>query len=93
MSSVTLKELEDLKMVIESLTDKQQVEVLRILKTHGVKLNNTKMGIFVNLTPLSLLVVREIQQKVRFINDREFMINSIEKQKEDYKNNLTANDL
>ena len=84
----TIKEMEELKTMIESLTDKQQVDILRILDKNSVKLNNNKMGIFVNLTPLSSDIITEIQQKVRFILDRENTLNAVEKQTADYKHAL-----
>jgi hypothetical protein len=87
---MTLKNLELLKSTIESLHPNHQVEILRILHNHGVKLNSSKSGICVNLTPLSPEILDELRLKVDFILVREQTLNDFEKQTEKYKTMTTS---
>ena len=88
MASTTLETLEKLKLSIEQLTPTHQVEILRILKEAGVKLNPSKFGIYVNLTPLSNEIVDKISKKVDFIMDRERTLNDFEKKTAECKTTL-----
>lgn len=85
MSSFTLEQLEYLKTSIETFSHANQVEILRILRDAGVKLNPSKFGIYVNFTPLSLEVLDTIMKKVEFIIDRERTLNDFEKKTAEYK--------
>jgi hypothetical protein len=87
---ITLKNLEQLKTAIESLQPNHQVEILRILHKHGVKINSSKSGICVNLTPLSSDILEELQLKVDFIRVREQTLDDFEKKTEEYKTMSTS---
>lgn len=87
---LTLKNLENLKSSIETLHPNHQIEILRILHNHGVKLNSSKSGICVNLTPLSPEILQELQNKVNFILVREQTLNDFEKKTEEYKTMTTS---
>jgi hypothetical protein len=87
---VTLKYLEQLKTTIETLQPNHQVEILRILHNHGVKLNASKSGICVNLTPLTTEILDELKAKVDFILIREQTLNDFEKKTEEYKTMTTG---
>ena len=86
--SQTLEELENLKTAIEKLTPTNQVEILRIFNDAGVKLNPSKFGIYVNLTPLSPELLEKVSKKVDFIMDRERTLNDFEKQTAEYKSSI-----
>ena len=87
---VTLKNLEHLKSTIESLHPNHQVEILRILHNHGVKLNSSKSGICVNLTPLASEILDELKLKVDFILVREQTLNDFERKTAKYKTMTTG---
>jgi hypothetical protein len=87
---ITLKNLEQLKTDIESLQPNHQVEILRILHKHGVKINSSKSGICVNLTPLSSEILEELKVKVDFIRVREQTLDDFEKKTEEYKTMSTS---
>jgi hypothetical protein len=87
---ITLKNLEQLKTAIESLQPNHQVEILRILHKHGVKINSSKSGICVNLTPLSSDILEELKVKVDFIRVREQTLDDFEKKTEEYKTMTTS---
>lgn len=88
MSVTTLEELEYLKSAIENLKPIHQVEILRIFHNAGVKLNPSKFGIYVNLTPLSSELLDAIHKKVDFITDRERTLYDFEKKTEEYKSSI-----
>ena len=87
---ITIKNLEQLKTSIESLQPNHQVEILRILHNHGVKINSSKSGICVNLTPLSPEILEELKTKVDFIMVREQTLNDFENKTNEYKTMTTS---
>jgi hypothetical protein len=71
-----------------------QVEILRILNKHNKEiLNENKYGIHINLSELSDDIVIEIKKYINYVNTQEININSIEQQKEDYKNTYFSKDI
>jgi hypothetical protein len=84
---ITNESLSSIKDKIEKMTKNNQLEVLKILKKYqGVKLNENKSGIFVNLSFLSRDILEEIDKYVNYVNDQENVINTIETQKQEFKN-------
>ena len=84
---ITNDSLSSIKDKIEKMTKNNQLEVLKILKKYqGVKLNENKSGIFVNLSFLSRDILEEIDKYVNYVNDQENVINTIETQKQEFKN-------
>lgn len=76
-----------MKDKIERMPKNNQVEVLKILKKYqGIKLNENKSGVFVNLSFLSKEILDEIDKYVCYVKDQETVINSIETQKQEFKN-------
>jgi hypothetical protein len=73
------------------MTKINQIEILKILKKHqNIKLNENKSGIFVNLSFLSKETIEEIDKYVNYVNDQEIDINTIETQKQEFKNTFFA---
>ena len=84
---VTNESLITIKDKIERMPKNNQIEVLKILKKYqNIKLNENKSGIFVNLSFLSKEILGEIHQYVNYVNDQENVINTIETQKQEFKN-------
>ena len=76
-----------LKNKIENMSKTNHIEILQILKKHqNVKLNENKSGVFVNLSFLSNELLEEINKYVTYINEQETVINTIETQKQEFKN-------
>ena len=72
-----------LKKDIEEMSKDRQVKILQILKSDTrTKLNCNKNGVFVNMTTLSLPVLRELHAFVAYVKEeeREFSIFEIQKQ-------------
>ena len=81
--------LEILKNKIESMEKQHHVEVLRIMKKNvGVKLNENKSGVFVNLSFLPKEIIDEIEAYVNYIDMQETSLNEGEIEKEKVKADL-----
>ena len=88
---VTNETLSLMKDKIERMPKNNQIEVLKILKKHqNIKLNENKSGVFVNLSFLSKEILEEIEKYVNYVNDQEMVINTIETQKQEFKNAFFA---
>jgi hypothetical protein len=87
MFQLTNESLSGIKDKIERMPKNNQIEVLKILKKYqNIKLNENKSGIFVNLSFLSKEILGEIDKYVNYVNDQENVINTIETQKQEFKN-------
>ena len=88
---LTNESLSLMKDKIEKMPKNNQIEILKILKKYqNTKLNENKSGIFVNLSFLSKDTLDEIDKYVNYVNDQETVINSIETQKQEFKNTFFA---
>ena len=86
MSEAT-ESLEEIKQKIESMSKIHQIEILRILKNApNAKLNENKSGVYVNLTLLPKDSLEELLTYVKYITDQEQTLNSVENQKNEFKN-------
>lgn len=84
-------DLTAIKDKIEKLNKNNQLEILSILRnTNGVKLNENKNGVFVNMSFLSRETLVELDKYVKYVYDQEKTLNEIEIQKQDYKNTFFA---
>ena len=91
MIQITNETLSSIKDKIERMPKNKQIEVLKILKKYqNIKLNENKSGIFVNLSFLSKEILEEIDKYVNYVNDQETVINTIECQKQEFKNAFFA---
>jgi hypothetical protein len=80
-------DLNAIKDKIERLGKNHQLEILSILKnTAGVKLNENKNGVFVNMSFLSRETLVELEKYVKYVCDQEKTLNDLEIQKQDFKN-------
>ena len=79
-------DLECIKQKIESLGKIHQIEVLRILKNSpGIKINENKSGVFVNLSFLPKPTIDNITQYMQYIQEQERTLQMIESQKNTFK--------
>ena len=80
-------DLAALKDKIERLSKTNQLEILSILKNaNGIKLNENKKGVFVNMSFLPEDTLAEIDKYVKYVYDQETTLNEFENQKQDFKN-------
>jgi hypothetical protein len=93
-NTFSTSELNQIRDTIEKMNKFNQVEILRILTKHDtVVLNENKYGVHINLTELDEDVINNIVLFIKYVNTQEQTLNSIEKQKENYKINFFSKDI
>ena len=89
-----IQNLELLKKKIESLNKNHQIEILKIFLENEIKVNENKSGIFINMSFLDTDILEKINKYLIYIQEQENNLNSLETQKEQFKNtyfNLKGN--
>ena len=87
VNDFSVSELNYIRETIENMNKFNQIEILRIFKKHSdVTLNENKYGIHINLSELPKNIIDEITTYIKYVTTQELTLNSIEKQKEIYKN-------
>jgi hypothetical protein len=81
-----INNLEKLKKSIELLNKHHQIEILQILTKNLCKINENKSGCYVNLSFLNEEIIDEIVKYVDYVEDQEESLNTVEYQKEEFKN-------
>ena len=86
--------LNNIRESVETMNKFNQIEVLRILHLHKeVIINENKYGIHINLSELKTEIIDELNNYIKYVNTQEITLNSIEKQKENYKNTYFSKDI
>ena len=94
INNFSISELNYVRDSIENMNKFNQVEVLRILTKHKeVTINENKYGIHINLSELSKDLLDEMNIYINYVKTQEITLNSIEQQKEDYKNTYFSKDI
>ena len=94
INNFSVSELNYIREIIENMNKFNQIEVLRILNKHkDVILNENKYGIHINLSELNKEIIDELNIYIKYVNTQEQTLNSIEQQKEDYRNTYFAKDI
>jgi hypothetical protein len=94
VNNFSVSELNYIRETIENMNKFNQIEVLRILNRHKeVTLNENKYGIHINLSELDKDIINELNVYIKYVNTQEQTLNSIEKQKEDYRNTYFSKDI
>jgi hypothetical protein len=90
---VPVSDLTLIRDKIEAMTKFNQVEVLRIFTRHkNVTLNENKYGVHINLSDLPRDILYELGVFINYVNTQEINLNSIELQKENFKNTYFTKD-
>jgi len=93
-NNFSVSELNFIRETIENMNKFNQIEVLRILNRHNdVTLNENKYGVHINLTDLDKNIINELALYIKYVNTQEIALNSIEQQKEDYRNTYFSKDI
>jgi hypothetical protein len=93
-NNFSVSELNYIRETIENMNKFNQIEVLRILNRHNdVTLNENKYGVHINLTDLDKNIINELALYIKYVNAQEIALNSIEQQKEDYRNTYFSKDI
>lgn len=94
INNFSVSELNYIRETIENMNKFNQIEVLRILNRHkAVILNENKYGIHINLSELDKDIINELTVYIKYVNTQEQTLNSIEKQKETYRNTYFSKDI
>ena len=94
VNNYSVSELNYLREAIENMNKFNQVEVLRLLnKNKDVILNENKYGIHINISELKKEVLDEMSIFIKYVNAQESTLNSVEKQKEEYRNAYFSKDI
>jgi hypothetical protein len=83
---IVYMELENIRDSIEKFNKFNQIEVLRILKSHSdVVLNENKNGVYINLADVNEEAIQQLVSFISYVNDQEASLDATEKQKEEFK--------
>jgi hypothetical protein len=94
VNNFSVSELNYIREAIENMNKFNQIEVLRIFNRHpAVTLNENKYGIHINLSELDKDIINELNLYIKYVNTQEIALNSIEQQKEDYRNTYFTKDI
>jgi hypothetical protein len=94
VNNYSVSELNYIRETIEKMNKFNQIEILRILNKHeNVTLNENKYGIHVNLSELDKDIIQELSIFIKYVTTQEQTLNSIERQKEDYRNTYFSKDI
>jgi hypothetical protein len=94
VNNFSVSDLNYIRETIENMNKFNQIEVLRIFNKHSdVILNENKYGIHINLSELSKDIINELYIYIKYVNAQELALNSIEQQKEDYRNTYFTKDI
>jgi|UniRef100_A0A6C0L7U4 hypothetical protein len=81
-----MDKLEQLKNTIESMSKYHQIEILKILSKKLSKINENKSGCYINMSFLPEDTLKELEEYVGYIKDQEESLETMEYQKEEFKN-------
>lgn len=76
-----------IKKQIESLNKTRQIEILKIFLKHNVSVTENNNGSFINITYLSDNCLDEVNKYLKYIEDQDITLNTIETVKEEIENN------
>ena len=94
INKYSVSELNYIRESIENMNKFNQIEVLRILnKNNNVMLNENKYGVHINLSELKNETLNELSLYIKYVNNQEITLNTIEQKKEDYKNTYFSKDI
>ena len=94
VNNYSVSELDYIRETIENMNKFNQIEVLRILKKNNdVILNENKYGVHINLSEVKKDILNELTVYIKYVNAQEIALNSIEQQKEDYRNTYFSKDI
>jgi len=94
VNNYSVSELNYIRETIENMNKFNQIEVLRIFNKHtDVILNENKYGIHINLSELRKDIIDELYVYIKYVNTQELTLNTIEQQKEDYRNTYFTKDI
>ena len=93
-NNYSVSELNYIREVIEKMNKFNQVEILKILNKYDtVILNENKYGIHINLSEIDKEIIDKLLFYIKYVNTQETNLNTIEQQKEDFRNTYFSKDI
>lgn len=93
-NNCSVSELNYIRDMIENMNKFNQIEILKILsKYKNVTLNENKYGIHINLSEIDKDIIDELIFYMKYVTAQEQNLNSIEQQKEDFRNTYFSKDI
>ena len=84
-NTLVTKDLEALKVRIENLGQHHHIEILRIITENKIKLSENKNGVFINMSFLPDVLIKEIEKYLKYIDEHKTSLKTVEYQKEEFK--------
>ena len=81
----------NLRDKIQCLSKFHQLEVFRIFKTRKINYTENRNGIFINMNDLDKDVLCAIEEYLNYVSTQQMHLETIEKQKELYKQSFFKN--
>lgn len=91
-SNKKTEHLHNLKEYIEQMPKYHQTEILRILSSNTVYLNENNNGTFINLTKLDDKIIQLLDNYVKYVREQQTHISKIENEKDRLKVLLKGKD-
>ena len=80
------QELEKIKQIIETYTEKQQEDILDILKEdNSITINENKNGFFINLSEVSPATLTKINKYIEYVLLQEKHLTNMEEKTKEYE--------
>ena len=76
-----------MKKKIEQLNKTRQIEILKLFLSHNISVTENNNGSFINMTYLSDSCLNDITRYLKYIEDQDITLNTIETVKEEIENN------
>tara|TARA_B110000285_G_scaffold84785_1_gene97261 strand:- start:972 stop:1292 length:321 start_codon:yes stop_codon:yes gene_type:complete len=82
----SVKKLNDIRVNIENMNKINHINVLKMLRSHKVTLNENNYGVHVNLTELKNDIIDDLVEYIKYVNAQEENLQNDEIQKMEYTN-------
>ena len=82
----SVKKLNEIRVNIENMNKINHINVLKMLHSHKVMLNENNYGVHVNLTELNTDIIDKLDEYIKYVNAQEATLQNDELQKEEYTN-------
>jgi hypothetical protein len=87
---ITTTELALLRDKIQNLPKKHHVDIFKIFFKYNCDFSENKNGIFINLSQISMNIIKELYNHITYIETQEAQLNILEDEKDKYKQLLTT---
>lgn len=83
--SYSTEQLKQLKNTIEKKNPTHHKKILEIIINHDVNFSENNNGVFLSLNKLPVSIIKEIESYLKYIDEQESMLNSIENTQENFE--------